>query len=147
MKKPKLLPFKEFKAIYSKVPRLTVEVMIMTAQGIVLTKRDIEPAKGKWHTPGGTILMGEKVEQTVKRVAKSETGIEIDVIKLLGVIEFNFKGYFSQPIALAYLAKPKNNNFKIKFDHQATEIGIFKKIPANTIKEHAAFIKKYLGLK
>lgn len=34
---PKRLPLKEFKAIYAKVPRLCVDVVIKTADGILLT--------------------------------------------------------------------------------------------------------------
>lgn len=144
---PKLLPYKKFKEIYSLVPRLTVEVMILTPEGIVLTKRNIEPCVGQWHTPGGTILKGETIAQTIKRVAKSEVGVDVEIIRLLGVLEFNFKGYFSQPIALAYLVKPKGGKLKFKLDKQSTDIGVFSKLPDNTIKEHKLFIRKYLGIK
>src|SRR6185295_8718349 len=66
----KRLAKKEFDAIYSLVPRLTVEVVVQTDAGIVLTRRAIEPAKGKWHIPGGTVFKGETLRQAVKRVAR-----------------------------------------------------------------------------
>jgi len=143
--KPKKLSFAEFKSIYSKVPRLTVEVLIKTPKGIALTKRDIEPCKGMWHTPGGTVLKGEKLEETVKRVAESETGLKVKVVKFLGVAEYDFKKYFSQPIGLIFLTKVIGG--KMKTDKQASEIDIFRKIPKNTIKDHALFIRKYLNIK
>jgi len=53
---------KEFDDIYSKVPRLTVEVIVKNrAGGILLTKRAIEPCKGQWHLPGGTVRFGESL--------------------------------------------------------------------------------------
>ncbi|MFH0805336.1 MAG: NUDIX domain-containing protein, partial [Patescibacteria group bacterium] len=65
----KKLPFSEFKSIYSRVPRLCVEIMVKTNNGVLLLKRNIDPEKGKWHLPGGTVLKGERLEDTVKRVA------------------------------------------------------------------------------
>jgi len=64
------LPLKEFKTIYSKVPRLCVDLVIRNKQGTLLTKRDIPPDLGWWHFPGGTVLIGETLENTVQRVAK-----------------------------------------------------------------------------
>ena len=77
----KKLPYKTFKAIYSKVPRLCVEVVLLTQGGVILTKRSIPPEQGKWHIPGGTVLKNENLEQAVKRVALEELGVKITVKK------------------------------------------------------------------
>jgi 8-oxo-dGTP pyrophosphatase MutT (NUDIX family) len=37
---------------------------------------------GKYHLPGGGINVGERMEETLKREAREETGIEIDVVRL-----------------------------------------------------------------
>ncbi|MBT4277263.1 NUDIX hydrolase [Candidatus Falkowbacteria bacterium] len=137
----KYLPFEEFKNIYSRVPRLTVEVIIKTKNGILLVKRTIPPRKGLWHIPGGTVLMGEKIEDSVKRVAKNELNFEVRSKKLLGIIEYNFsdENYFSFPIGLAYevdiIAEIKNSKTKID------EFKYFKKIPDNTIIEQKEFLE------
>ncbi|MBU0975306.1 NUDIX domain-containing protein, partial [Patescibacteria group bacterium] len=81
MSRVKRLPYKTFKYIYRKVPRLCVDVIVKTPRGIILTKRSIPPAKGWWHIPGGTILWGETVEQAVKRVAREEVGVEVKIKK------------------------------------------------------------------
>jgi 8-oxo-dGTP pyrophosphatase MutT (NUDIX family) len=36
---------------------------------------------GKYHLPGGGINIGERMEETLKREAREETGIEIDVVR------------------------------------------------------------------
>ena len=36
---------------------------------------------GKYHLPGGGINIGERMEETLKREAQEETGIEIDVVR------------------------------------------------------------------
>lgn len=140
--KIKKLTSKEFRHIYSRVPRLCVEVVIKTNDGILLTKRNIKPLRGQWHIPGGTILMGETIKQAVKRVAKEELDIKIDIKKISGVIEYHIKNYFSQPIGLIFLAKIISNN--IKLDRQANDAKFFKVVPKNTVKEHKLFLNKLL---
>ena len=56
----------EFRSIYSKVPRLCVEVIIKTSGGIVLSLRKLPSWHGKWHIPGGTVYYKEKVADAGK---------------------------------------------------------------------------------
>src|SRR3989344_4567321 len=95
-----------FNEIYSKVPRLCIDLVIKDKRGIVLTKRDINPYKGMWHIPGGTLLLGENIEQCAKRVAKYETGLKIKIRKLLGVEEYHFFAKYTKVVSLVYLVEP-----------------------------------------
>jgi len=61
------LPHSEFEEIYSKVPRLTVEVVVQSPLGILLTKRASGPCSGLWHIPGGTVRFGEPIRAAVSR--------------------------------------------------------------------------------
>lgn len=133
---------KDFDKIYAKVPRLCVEIIIKTKKGILLTKRDIIPDKGKWHLPGTTVYFEESLNNAVKRVAKSELGLKIKSLKQIGYIEFLRKGY--HPISLVFLVKP--NLGKIKLDFQASDFIFTKKIPKNIVKEHKKFLKKYKNI-
>jgi len=45
----------EFDTIYARVPRLCVEVIMVEPDGVVLTKRSIEPGAGLWHIPGAAL--------------------------------------------------------------------------------------------
>ena len=79
----------EFDAIYAKVPRLAVEVIVKNGLGeIYLTRRAIEPCRGQWHLPGGTVLFGEPLAEAVKRVALRELGIRVTEIEPKGYIEY-----------------------------------------------------------
>ena len=82
------LPQAEYEAIYSRVPRLTVEVVVVSAQGVLLTLRTSGPCRGRWHLPGGTVRYGEHLTDAVHRVAADELGIEVVVDGLLGYIEY-----------------------------------------------------------
>lgn len=95
----------EFDAIFSKVPRLTVEVIVRNSAGeIYLTKRAIEPCKGQWHLPGGTVRYGEPLVAAVKRVAKDEIGLNVNETKLVGYIEYpsHYKRKLGSPVGIAF---------------------------------------------
>ena len=79
----------EFKNIYSRVPRLCVELVVKTPEGVILSLRKLPSYRGKWHIPGGTVFYKEKVTDAVKRVAAEELGIEVSIRELLGYIDYD----------------------------------------------------------
>jgi len=102
------LPKAEFDSIFSRVPRLCVEVVITAPErGVLLTRRDIPPNIGAWHIPGGTVLFGEPLVQTVKRVARDELGLEVAPSELLGYIEYpsHYENGLDSPVGLAFAAE------------------------------------------
>jgi ADP-ribose pyrophosphatase YjhB (NUDIX family) len=135
----------EFDAIYSRVPRLCVEVIVRNQEGIWLTKRSIEPAKGLWHIPGGTVYIKERLADAVRRIAYEELGItqlESDP-ELLGVIEYNFPEYKGYPIGIAYEVQtiqiPKQGR-------DAEEIKAFDILPKDMIPEQRNFLTKQYNM-
>ena len=79
----------EFNRIYSKVPRLTVEIIITNKlDKLYLTQRSIEPCIGQWHLPGGTVRFGESLLEAVKRIASRELGISVLRTSNVGYIEY-----------------------------------------------------------
>ncbi len=138
------LTFTEFKTIYSKVPRLCVDLLIKTKNGYLLTLRQKNGYAGQWHIPGGTVYFQEKISDTIKRIAFEEIGTTVIVKKPLGYVEYfsevKERG-FGYTISLAFLCKlPKN--FKISLDNQVEKYEFFKVIPKNTILEQKELIKR-----
>lgn len=78
----------DYNFIYSRAPRICVDLVIKTRKGIFLTKRDIQPYKGKWHLPGGRVRFRESIETAIDRIAKQEIGSPVVIKKLLGFMEF-----------------------------------------------------------
>lgn len=79
----------EFDSIYAKVPRLTVELLVKDAGGaVLLIRRAIEPCRGQWQLPGGTVRFGEHLQDAVSRVAKRELDIEVCESVNTGYIEY-----------------------------------------------------------
>jgi 8-oxo-dGTP diphosphatase len=99
------LPKQEFDWIFSRVPRLTVELIIASPdRGFLLTLRDIEPCRGRWHLPGGTVRFGEPAVEAVTRVAQNELGVGVRVGPLLGYIEYpsHYENGLDSPVGLAF---------------------------------------------
>lgn len=142
---PKRLSYIEFKKIYSRVPRLNVELVILTSKGVLLTLRSIEPHMGEWHVPGGTVLFGETIKDTIARVAHEELGVRVLIKKYLGYIEYEShkrREYFGHSVGLVFLCGIRSG--KIRLNHEASKVGIFKKIPKNTLIDQKKFLSNLL---
>jgi len=74
-------------------PEPIVGALILSGDGEVLLIR-----QAKWSDqyciPGGHIELGETIEQALLREVKEETGLDADVIKLLGVQDHIYSGSF-----------------------------------------------------
>jgi 8-oxo-dGTP diphosphatase len=62
---------------------------------ILLVKRGVEPAKGKWSLPSGFIEIDETPEEACLRELKEETGLEGQIIGLVGVYSQDSSRYKS----------------------------------------------------
>ena len=100
------LPKDEFDRIFSKVPRLTVEVLITSERrGVLLALRDVDPCRGTWNLPGGTVRFGERLVEAVRRVAAGELGIRVRVGPLVGYIEYpsHYENGLDSPVGLVFV--------------------------------------------
>ncbi|MBP9759417.1 NUDIX hydrolase [Candidatus Dojkabacteria bacterium] len=145
MKRKQPFTFEEFKAIYSKVPRLCVDLVIKTEKGVLLTFRTKNGYENQWHLPGGTIYYRERAEDAVKRVAMEELGIDVVINKFAGYLEYfsevKERG-FGYTVTLVFICKPINSEFKL--DDQTEKVEFFDKIPDNTISEQKVFLEQLI---
>lgn len=145
MKKIKY-PFtlKEFKAIYSKVPRLCVELVIKNSGGILLTLRKAKTWQGLWHLPGGTLYYNETISDCIHRVAMDELGIKVKIKNFLGYNEYlddeRKNQEFGTTVGLLFLCTINSGN--LRGSDQAEKINFFRKLPFNIIPKHRTFLKK-----
>ncbi len=87
-----------------RTPLLAVDAVILFQKGIVLIKRDNPPYQGCYALPGGFVEVGETVEDAVRREAREETGLLIELQGLVGVYSDPGRDPRGHVVSLAYLA-------------------------------------------
>lgn len=79
---------REISNAYPPVPRVGVGAITIKDGKVLLVKRGIEPSKGLWAIPGGTLKLGETMEECAAREILEETGIKIKVGGCAYVFDF-----------------------------------------------------------
>jgi len=69
-------------------PKVVAGVILAKDGRILLLRRAIEPAMGKWTFPGGFVDLGESVPAAALREIREETGLSVDLDGLLGVYSY-----------------------------------------------------------
>lgn len=136
----------EFKKIYSKVPRVCVDLVVIVESKVLLTLRAKYGWIGLWHLPGGTIHLNETAIDAVKRVGKEELGKQFSDISFLGYQDWlhgEKSGSFGSGITLVFRCELENAKDVI-LDDQASKARLFDKIPRNSIREQKKWIEKGL---
>ena len=72
---------------YPDQPVIGVGAVIICKGKILLEKRKGEPGRGKWSIPGGLVELGERIEETVIREVKEETGLDVESPELIDVVD------------------------------------------------------------
>lgn len=115
--------YPEIKAELHRCIGLTVDLVILHKDGIVLIKRRNEPYKDHWALPGGFVEYGEKVEDAAMREAKEETGLDIELLRLVGVYSDPNRDPRGHTVTIAFLAR---GNGTLKGGDDASEARVFK---------------------
>ena len=74
--------------IYPLVPRVGVGAIIIHEGNILLVERGVEPSRGLWAIPGGTLKLGETLQECAAREILEETGISIKVGACIYVFDY-----------------------------------------------------------
>lgn len=68
-------------------PALGVGAVVVRDGALLMVQRAKEPYAGRWSVPGGMLEPGEYLVDAVRREVLEETGIEVVVGELLGILE------------------------------------------------------------
>ena len=125
------IPESEYRTIAEYVPIVSVDLLVFHSGGLLLLRRENEPAKGEWFVPGGTVLKRETLRQAVHRVANEELGVDVLIDDELGVYEHFYDATETagvstkQYLATAFLVTPVSDQFTT--DDQHSEITVMSK--------------------
>ncbi|MEK7605996.1 MAG: NUDIX domain-containing protein [Patescibacteria group bacterium] len=138
----------DFLYIYSRVPRLCVDVFLRTNDGVLFALRDEEPYKNEWNLPGGTVYREEKVEEATVRIMKRETGLDVIPGKNITILQFpqeSRAGTKMHTISIAMECHLADGADISALD--SSKVAFFKEIPKTVVREHADLVEELMRKK
>lgn len=132
----------------------TVVKGLITCKGEILIGKKEEseehPIGGEWHILGGHLEHGEQPEEAMKREAKEETGLDVDVHQIVDVMTWDS----GESVKIIFHCEAKNKNAEAADDLQEVKWikpeNINEKIHEEGAKrleerpEQAKFLKKIM---
>jgi len=112
-----------------KTPLLAVDAVILFGKGIVLIKRQNPPYQGCYALPGGFVEAGEGGEEAVLREAREETGLEIELLGLVGAYSDPGRDPRGHVVSLCYLARDAGE-LRSGSDARSAEVFSLQALPA-----------------
>ena len=67
----------ETSGCYPQIPRVAVGAVVFKNEQVLLVRRGKAPSLGQWAIPGGSVDLGETLQQAAEREIREETGIRI----------------------------------------------------------------------
>ncbi len=68
-------------------PVVGVGAVVVQDGRVLLIRRAKEPLRGRWTLPGGTVELGETLEQALVREVREETGLDIRPRERIAVVD------------------------------------------------------------
>ena len=107
-------------------PKVAAVALVIDGDGLVMVKRGVEPEYGKWAFPSGYVDRGEVVEAAAIREVKEETGLDVELDKLIGV--YSLAG--SAVVLVVYLAHVVGGEVAVGHDALAVKTFAVDDLPA-----------------
>lgn len=114
---------KPIKLFWPTVPAV-IDAVVVHKGKIVLTKRTIKPYKGYFVLPGGFIEPGETSKEACKRETKEESGLNVKIIKLIGIFDDPYRDPRGHTLSVAYLCKSVGGKLKPQ-EEENSEVKLF----------------------
>ncbi len=124
-------------------PKLMVDVVIPSDKGVVLVRRGSEPYEGQWALPGGFVEVGETVRQAAVREAAEETGLAVEVSRLVGVYSDPERDPRGHNVSVAFLARVLSGQMQAASD--AAEVEDLDPNSVELAFDHERIISDALG--
>ncbi len=111
---------------------------------LLLVKRSVEPAKGKWCLPGGFIEIDESIEEAALRELEEETGIKGEIDGLIDF--FSQKGrHYRAILIFGYKVKILGGEVRAGDDAQDAVFFSLDTLPPIAFLSHQRLIEKGLS--
>ncbi len=111
------------------VPRVAVDAVLIHRGKLVLVRRGRPPFLGRYALPGGGVDFGERLEDAVEREVLEETGLDAEVVRLLGVYGDPGRDPRGHTISVAYVLRSIRGEPKAGTDAAATKLVHLSRVP------------------
>lgn len=105
---------------YPEKPMVGVGVLIQEDDRYLLIKRAAEPDADLWSVPGGMVELGERATEAAKREALEETGLDVEIVEVLGIVDKIVEGDGNRIkfhfVIVDYLAHPVGGSLEASSD-------------------------------
>jgi 8-oxo-dGTP diphosphatase len=125
-------------------PKLMVDVIIPSERGVVLIRRGNDPFEGRWALPGGFVEVGETLEEAAYREAAEETGLAVEVARLVGVYSDPERDPRGHNVSVAFLARVLSGYLVAATD--ASEVAVLDPSSVELAFDHRKIIEDALSL-
>ncbi|HIH76056.1 MAG TPA: NUDIX hydrolase [Methanomassiliicoccales archaeon] len=112
-----------------KNPSLTCDGLVLRKGKVLLVKRGREPFRGCHALPGGFVEYGESAEDCVVREIREETGLDTEVLQLVGVYSEMGRDPRGHFVTLLYLLREKGGALKPGDDADSAEFFALSDLP------------------
>jgi 8-oxo-dGTP diphosphatase len=116
---------------------------------VLLIKRNTRPFVGYWALPGGRMDPGETLEQTVVREVNEETGLDVEIVSVVGdyVERGAREGVEYEYYPRCFVVRAVGGQLR-KQDSEIQEIKLFSiiELPKPIAFEHDQMIKDYIKM-
>jgi 8-oxo-dGTP diphosphatase len=77
--------------LYPERPFVGIGGVVFRGEEVLLVKRAQAPRRGEWSIPGGVQLVGETVHEALHREVQEETGIHVEVVDVVAIVDAIFR--------------------------------------------------------
>lgn len=87
---------------FPETPLVGVGAVVVEAGRVLLIRRGTEPLLGHWSIPGGLVDVGESLTDAVIREAKEETGLTVEPVELIELLDRIHKQTAPEGVRIQY---------------------------------------------
>jgi len=129
------VPEGTWETIVKHVPIPSVDLVVKFEEGVLLAKRQNEPAKGEWFVPGGRIQKGESLREAVHRVAQQELNVAVEIRESLGAYDHCYETAEEDNVggkhyvAHGFVVTPESESTSLDDQHSAARVFEIANLP------------------
>jgi len=132
---------------YAVIPTFDL-VLAFGQEGVIVAKRRIPPYRGYWALPGLRMMKPEGIDDTIRRIARDELGLQVDPggKVLLGQYVGRFRTeHGRQDLSTGYLLRVDDGQAIQPNRRHFSAVEIVDRIPPRTGAMYRYYLDRYFG--